>query len=116
MGKKFTVKASKKLSKNKPIKAAKMYSDGFSNYTPWSGAIDTWNTLEEYNRLDALESYIDEMYYNDEFGEGVISETELNDLLWFEPGIVFEAVGLYYNDETGEVSDEPFDDEDEEDY
>lgn len=111
-----TIKASKRVTQHKAVTAAKLYTDGFGNYTPWSGAKDTWDALEEFDRLDELESYIDEMYYNDELGEGVINETELNDLLWFEPETVFEAVGLYYNDETGEVSDEPFDDEDEEDY
>ena len=101
--------------KNKKVTAAKVYSDGFSNYTPWSGAVDTWNNLEQYDKLDALEAFIDDAYYNSELGEGVINETELNDLLWFEPETVYEAVGLYYDDETGEVSDEPFNEYDEDD-
>lgn len=109
------VRASRNLHRKRAVTAAKVYTDGFGNYRPWSGAVDTWDNLEKFDRLDALESYIDDMYYNDEMGEGVINETELNDLLWFEPETVYEAVGLYYNDDTGEVSDEPFDEYDEED-
>lgn len=106
------VKSSRVIRRRKDITAAKVYSDGFSRYTPWSGAVDTWNNLKKFDRIDALEQFIDEMYYNDDLGEGVINETQLNDLLWFEPETVYEAVGLYYNAETDEVSDEPFEDED----
>ncbi len=105
------VKSSKKLNR-RPVTAARVYTDGFGSYTPWSGAKDTWDILEQFDRIDALESYIDEVYYDESAGEGVINETELNDLLWFEPETVYEAVGLYYNPDTDEVSDEPFEDED----
>ena len=98
------------LKPRKSITAAKLYSDGFTGYRPWSGAKDTWEMLESFDKLDALEAYLDDVYYNESFGEGVLSDTELNDLLWFEPEIVYEAVGLYYNPETDEVSDEPFGD------
>lgn len=104
--------ASTRTKGKRPIKAAKVYTDGFGSYTPWSGATQTWSILEQFDKLDELEAYIDEVYYNEEIGEGVINETELNDLLWFEPETVYEAVGLYYNEETDEVSDEPFEDED----
>lgn len=115
--KNFKVRASKnvkasKQSNRRPVKAARVYTDGFGSYTPWSGAKDTWDNLERFDCLDALEQFIDEAYYSDEAGEGVINETELNDLLWFEPETVYEAVGLYYNPDTDEVSDEPFEDED----
>lgn len=106
------IRGSNNRTRRKTVTAAKIYTDGFGNYTPWSGAKDTWNNLERFDKLDALEAFIDEMYYNDNLGEGVISETGLNDLLWFEPETVYEAVGLYYNPDTGEVSDEPFDEED----
>ena len=54
------------------------------------------------------------MFYDESRGEGVIGETELNDLLWFEPEHIYEYVGLYYNPDTDEVSDEPFDEDDDE--
>lgn len=111
MKKRYTsrpVRSSTRTRGKRPIKAAKVYTDGFGNYAPWSGATQTWSILEQFDRLDELESWIDEIYYSEEMGEGVINETELNDLLWFEPETVYEAVGLYYNADTDEVSDEPF--------
>lgn len=103
------IRASKNQTKHRTVTAAKVYTDGFGNYTPWSGAKYTWDNLEKFDKLDELEAFIDEAYYNAELGEGVISEPELNDLLWFEPELVYEAVSLYYNPDTDEVSDEPFD-------
>lgn len=105
------VRSSRNVKRNGRVMAAKVYSDGFGNYRPWSGAVETWDNLEAFDRLDTLESYIDEAYYDDGVGEGLINETALNDLLWFEPEFVYEIVGLYYNADTGEVSDEPFDDD-----
>lgn len=110
------VKSSRSVRGKRKVMAAKVYRDGFTGYEPWSGAVDTWNNLEKYDKIDELERYIDEMYYNEELGEGVIDETGLNDLLWFEPEAVYEAVGLYYDSYHDRVSDEPFDDEDDEDY
>jgi len=104
-----SIKSSKRNTR-RPVMAMRLTRD-FSEFRPWSGAVDTWNTLADYDKLDVLESILDSTYI-DENGEGIMSETELNDLLWFEPETVYEWVGLYYNDETGEVSDEPFDDDD----
>ena len=97
----------------RPVTAMRITKD-FSEFQPWSGAVDTWNTLMDYDKLDLFEQILDTTFINNE-GEGIMDETELNDLLWFEPETVYEWVGLYYNDETGEVSDEPFDTEDDED-
>lgn len=111
---KRSIKSSKRRNTRRPVKAARITTD-FRNFKPWSGAVDTWNELEKWDKIDLLEQILDDTYYNEEAGEAVLSETELNDILWFEPETVYEWVGLYYNDETGEVSDEPFDEEDEED-
>ena len=116
---KKTVSASTKKYRakgKKCVEAASVIQNGLSGYKPWSGAKDTWEILEKFGKLDELENYIDEMFYDESRGEGVIGETELNDLLWFEPEHIYEYVGLYYNPDTDEVSDEPFDEDDEEDY
>lgn len=110
---KKAVKASKlrKGRSKKSIKAARLTID-FGQYKPWSGAVDTWENLERFDKIDLLEQILDDTYYDENAGEAVLSETELNDLLWFEPETVYEWVGLYYDDNTGEVSDEPFDSDD----
>lgn len=97
-------------TRKKSVKAASVIQSGLNGFKPWSGAKDTWDILKEFGKLDELESFIDNAYYDESRGEGVIDETELNDLLRFEPERVYEYVGLYYNPDTDEVSDEPFDD------
>ena len=76
----------------------KLYTEGIGNFKAWSGAVDTWGALEEHGRLETLESLLEEIYPDG------MSETELNDLLWFEPEMVCEWVGLSYNVDTGEIS------------
>ena len=105
-----------KKAPKRSIKSTRVYRDGLGGYKPWSGAVDTWENLEKFDKIDLLEQILDDTYYDESAGEGVINETELNDLLWFEPETVYEWVGLYYDDETGEVSDEPFETEEEEDF
>lgn len=59
------------------------------DFEPWSGAVNTYERLERHNKLNDLEWSLSEI-----FGKDDIEETELNDLLWFEPDTVFEMVGL----------------------
>ena len=49
------VKASKlrKGKNRKSITAARLTID-FGKFKPWSGAVDTWRTLEEYDKIDVL--------------------------------------------------------------
>lgn len=59
-----------------------------NKYTPWFGAVDTYNTIEEYDKVEEFEELIDELY-----PEG-IEETALNDILWFEDEWLFEQLGI----------------------
>ena len=59
------------------------------DFEPWSGAVNTYRRLEHEGKLDELDSLLSDMFSNDDVGE-----TELNDLLWFEPDTVYELVGL----------------------
>ena len=56
---------------------------------PWSGAIDTYNTIVEAGKEEEFESLIEELY-----PEG-IEEVTLNDILWFEPDFILESLGLF---------------------
>ena len=55
----------------------------------WSGAKDTVKYLTE-SELDTIESYLEELY-----PEGM-TDTELNDFMWFEDDTIAEWLG--YND------------------
>lgn len=59
------------------------------NFDFWSGAKDTVKYLTE-SELDTIESYLDELY-----PEGM-TDTELNDFMWFEDDTIAELLG--YND------------------
>lgn len=81
--------------------------DEFGGYEPWSGAVDTVNTLREHDKLEEAWQYIEIVFDYKE----CVDETELNNFLWFEPEYIYEAVGLT---EDGEEPDEDEEDEDEE--
>ena len=72
------------------------------DFKPWSGAVETYNKLIEAGKeeefVDQLEQVFEEQY---------VSETTINDMLWFEPEMCFSLVGLdkdgnEKNDEDGE--------------
>lgn len=60
-----------------------------SDFEPWSGAVSTWEAIENACQLDELESYLNEYY-----PEGEIDETTLNDLLWFESDEILTALKI----------------------
>lgn len=66
---------------------------GIEGFKPWSGAISTWDEIEEANKVDELEYLLEELY-----PEG-IDEGKLNDLLWFESDFIFENLGINEDDE-----------------
>lgn len=56
----------------------KLYTEGIDNYTPWSGAVCRYNEIVEAGKLADLESILEELYPDG------MSETELNDFIWFD--------------------------------
>ena len=70
--------------------------ESLSNFEFWSGAISNAEefTLEELDRIgDMLEA---------ESPDGM-DETEINDLMWFEPEYLASLIGLEWDSETGKV-------------
>lgn len=74
---------------NKGVNTMKIITTKFE---PWAGAIDTYETIVENNCLSAFEALIEELYPNG------IEETDLNDLLWFDPELIFENLGIKFED------------------
>ena len=60
----------------------------FSDYSPWSGAVDTYNKIVDAHKLGELESLLDVFF------DGEATITQINDTLWFESEDVLEALGL----------------------
>lgn len=84
------------------------------NFHAWSGAVDTLNTLIQYDDVDQVENYICEV-----FGEEDPTDTEINDLLWFETDAIAEYLGFqtweHYEDPNKYVQNEVIDNISEED-
>lgn len=70
--------------------------ESLSSFEFWSGAIANAEefTLEELDRIgDELEA---------ENPDGM-DETEINDLMWFEPAYLASLIGLEWDSETGKI-------------
>lgn len=71
------------------------YELDLDSFDFWGGAIRTFNIISDLDLVDECEALLDEI-----MPDGC-SETELNDLFWFEPESIFEGLGLEV-DEDGE--------------
>lgn len=58
------------------------------NFDAWSGAKETKETIIENGKQTEFENLIDEIY-----PEG-LTDTQLNDLLWFDDDWLFQNLGI----------------------
>ena len=65
----------------------------FSDYQPWAGARDTYALIDCYNKLEELDELITECYPDG------LTETELNDILWFDSEWVLDSLGIEVDDD-----------------
>ena len=85
-------KESLKESLNEEVK---IISD-LSDYTPWSGAVDTWKQIQDADKVNELDSMLEEIYPDG------LTMTELNDILWFDSEWVLSSLGII--EEVEEIS------------
>lgn len=71
-----------------------------ADFDAWSGAKDTKETILNNNKGEEFDSLIEDLYPNG------LSETQLNDILWFESDWIFEQLGISENDEETEEENE----------
>jgi len=76
------------------------YELDLARFEAWSGAVYTLDRIREEGKCEELEYMLEELYPNG------LTETQLNDLLWFEREWLYESLG---------ISDEEDEDEEEED-
>ena len=72
-----------------------------SNFNTWAGANKTKDELT-YSELDELEEYISELYPDG------LSQTQLNDILWFEQDWIAECLGFEDWDDLVSKQDERY--------
>lgn len=58
------------------------------DFDAWSGAVETKRIILEHDKESEFEAYIDECYPDG------LTDTQLNDLLWFESDFLFEYLGI----------------------
>ena len=64
----------------------------FIHYQPWAGARDTYALIDCHNKLEELDNLITKC-----FPEG-LTETELNDILWFDSEWVLSSLEIEDDD------------------
>lgn len=80
--------------------------DSLTNFKFWSGGADRAKMLE-YSELQELDDALPEL-----FGDDTPTDTQINDLFWFDFGTVCSLIGLKYDEGKGEIirdDDEPLD-------
>ena len=68
----------------------KIFNDiaSIKTFNAWSGAVDTQEKIINEGKADEFDNLIEELYPDD------LTETTLNDLLWFEDEWIFEMLGI----------------------
>lgn len=68
----------------------KVTNDNLSvrNFDAWSGARDTKDLIIGNNKVDEFDFLIEELYPDG------LTETQLNDILWFEEDWICETLGI----------------------
>ena len=93
-------------SHNKGKKTIKEYLKiimDINDYHPWSGAVDTFDKIQDADMVGALEDYLEDIY-----PEG-LTVTELNDILWFDGDTVLRDLGLSDEEEDEDEDEEDID-------
>jgi hypothetical protein len=67
------------------------------DFNAWSGAKDTKDTILKHNQGEEFDNLIEELYPDG------LSETQLNDILWFEPEWIYEILGISEEETEDEI-------------
>ena len=64
------------------------YELDLNSFNAWSGAVDTLDRIQREGKCEELENILEDLYPDG------MTETELNDLLWFDSESVYEWLGI----------------------
>lgn len=65
----------------------------------WSGAIDTINIIDKYGKGEEFMKLLNEIYT--ETSEKLLTDTDINDFLWFESDYIFKkTLGITDNEDN----------------
>lgn len=80
--------------------------ESLQDFKAWSGGKDTLDDLWAYDVVDKAEEYIDMIM---DCREELPTQTEINDILWFESDEIYRYCGIYdavYNEDDEEEEEE----------
>lgn len=75
----------------------------FSEFKPWSGAVEVYERIVQEKSVDDLENALDQIFADDETPP---TATAINDLLWFEPDTVYKLLGMRPDNTTTRTLEE----------
>lgn len=64
------------------------YDLDLNSFNAWSGAVDTLDRIQREGKCEELENILEDLYPDG------MTETQLNDLLWFDSESVYEWLGI----------------------
>lgn len=76
--------------------------ESLRDFKAWAGGKDTLDNLWAYDVVDETEEYIEEITAG---REELPTQTEINDILWFERDEIYKYCGIYdevYNEDDEE--------------
>lgn len=73
---------------------------GIAEFEAWSGAVETKERIIEEGKEDEFDNLIEETYPDG------LTETALNDLLWFEEEWIFNMLGINDDEEETETDED----------
>ena len=89
----------KKEDEKEPERDGLKIITSINEYTPWDGAVATFEKIQKANKVEELEFMLEDIY-----PEG-ITATQLNDLLWFDTEWVLDSLGLKEAEEFEDTDD-----------
>ena len=79
----------------------RIYSEiSLENFEAWSGAVSTLERIKVEDKCEQLECILEDLYPDG------MSDTQLNDLLWFEEDWVYEVLGIRTEEQIKEELEE----------
>lgn len=71
------------------------YDLDLNSFNSWSGAVDTLDRIQGEGKCEELENILEDLYPDG------MTETQLNDLLWFDSEQVYEWLGIRSEEQIG---------------
>ncbi len=63
------------------------YELNLRNFKAWNGAVNTLNNIIEEDKIDLLEGILEDHYEE-------LTETQLNDILWFDTEWIYNVLNM----------------------